>query len=99
MNFKVSALQVLSYFDISYGITQLDVTVITGIRYLCFRYCLYILQHLAMLPVDSEARWKKCRKLIYLHFMMTLYKQSPSTLNRTSKYAQDVLSQLTSLSI
>ena len=50
------------------------------------RYSMFVLSHLAMMPLDEGLRWQRCKLLQYLHLMIRLYNMSPSELNNPSRW-------------
>ncbi|XP_052795681.1 DNA-directed RNA polymerase I subunit RPA49-like [Mya arenaria] len=52
------------------------------------KYPLYVLTHLATMPVDESLRWQRCKLLVYLHSMLRLYSVSPSQLNQPKSFSE-----------
>lgn len=47
-----------------------------------FRYPVYITKHLAFLPIAEASRWHKAKCLLFLHYMMHLYRLGASALKQ-----------------
>lgn len=53
------------------------------------QYPKYILNHLAVLPSASDRRWKMCKMLMYLHYMVQLYTKNAKELNSRDLMPQE----------
>ncbi|XP_053399756.1 DNA-directed RNA polymerase I subunit RPA49-like [Mercenaria mercenaria] len=49
----------------------------------------YILSHVSGMPLDPELRWKRSKCLIYLHYMIHMYKLTPKQLKEKDPFVKD----------
>lgn len=52
-------------------------------------YAEYILDHVSDMPMDTELRWQRSKCLMYLHYMIHLYKLSPKQLKDKNPFLEN----------
>ncbi|XP_046563901.1 DNA-directed RNA polymerase I subunit RPA49-like [Haliotis rubra] len=70
-------------------------------------YPWYILEQLKIMPSDERRRWQKAKCLVYLHYLLTLYKYKPIQLKKRyclptgwpPAVREQLLSQFTTMSV
>lgn len=58
------------------------------------KYPVYVLKHLAAMPVDQELRWKRSQCLLYLHYMILLYNMPAKRLKARDAFPMECPSSI-----
>lgn len=51
-------------------------------------YPVYLLDHVASMPIETDLRWQRSKCLMYLHYMIHLYKMSPNQLRGKNPFLE-----------